>query len=284
MKPLITAALMLIGATLLQGQEQKKGKATVRIKKIENINGVEKITDTTYTTDDPSSVKYMSGTSVTNIEDKNGKKIVVIKQGKKDGDIVIPEIEENGTISIESRTTKDGKPTKKLVIKDIDHLSDSMLLLVHDFKDAESEMNRNGDLERLHQQIVNVDVKDDGTGQKITKIVIIANIRITDASADDANKLGKPAGISDNKLSVKEMKFYPNPGDGKFTLSFNLPEEGNTDVTIMNLDGKSIYSEKLASFKGQYEKQIDISSNPKGVYFVKITQGEHSQLKKIVLE
>jgi len=90
--------------------------------------------------------------------------------------------------------------------------------------------------------------------------------------------------VSDNKLAVKEMNFYPNPGDGKFTLSFDLREQGNTGVSIMNAEGKNIYSENLPSFKGHYEKQIDISSNPKGVYFVKITQGEHSQLKKIVLE
>src|SRR4051812_36254299 len=44
---------MLCVALQIPAQEAKK-KTTVRIKKVENINGVVKTTDTTYTTDDPS--------------------------------------------------------------------------------------------------------------------------------------------------------------------------------------------------------------------------------------
>lgn len=65
---------------------------------------------------------------------------------------------------------------------------------------------------------------------------------------------------------------------------FNLKDKGDTDIQVMNLEGRSVYSETLKDFNGNYKKEIDISSNPKGVYFVKVKQGEHSQLRKIVLE
>ncbi|MBA2610637.1 MAG: T9SS type A sorting domain-containing protein [Bacteroidetes bacterium] len=45
-----------------------------------------------------------------------------------------------------------------------------------------------------------------------------------------------------------------------------------------------MYSEKLTNFIGAYDKEIDISKNPKGVYFVRIEQGKHAQVKKVVLD
>jgi len=42
-------------------------------------------------------------------------------------------------------------------------------------------------------------------------------------------------------------------------------------VTILNTEGKLVYSEELKDFTGRYSKKIDISTNPKGMYFVKVT-------------
>ena len=80
------------------------------------------------------------------------------------------------------------------------------------------------------------------------------------------------------------MNFYPNPSNGKFNLSFNLPEKQDTEITILNVEGKVVYKEKLNQFSGNYDKEIDISKNAKGVYFVKVDQGKHAQVKKIILE
>jgi len=77
---------------------------------------------------------------------------------------------------------------------------------------------------------------------------------------------------------------YPNPNDGKFNLNFNLKNKADAEVTVYDTQGKQVYSEKLPNFSGDYNKAIDISSNTKGVYFVKIQQGKHSQVKKIILD
>jgi len=114
--------------------------------------------------------------------------------------------------------------------------------------------------------------------------VIVKTIKIIDPSTEDTKMLGKQTGVIDNKLAIDQMKFFPNPSNGKFTLNFNLAAKGNTEVSILNLEGKTVYSEELKDFTGNYNKEIDISANPKGVYFIKIKQGAHAQLKKIVLE
>jgi hypothetical protein len=45
-------------------------------------------------------------------------------------------------------------------------------------------------------------------------------------------------------------------------------------VKILNADGKIIYAETLKDFTGKYNKEIDISKNPRGIYSVRIAQGD----------
>ena len=256
---LITAALLL-GTALVTAQEKKQ--ATVRIKKVENINGVERITDTTYTTDDASAIKVENGT--VNIEEistgKGGemKKIIIIndEKGGNDADVKI--------IRKGESTDMDAEIEKAL-------------------KEAGVDPNAKGVQKMI---IVNEDGKSCGDKKgekKVTKVVVIKNVKITDADATELKKIDQN-NSTDGKLALEKMNFYPNPNNGKFNLSFSLPEKGNTEITILNIEGKKVYSESLPNFVGAYDKEIDISKNPKGVYFVRIEQGKHAQVKKVVLD
>jgi hypothetical protein len=130
--------------------------------------------------------------------------------------------------------------------------------------------------------IVNDEGTNDGKdGKKITRIVML-KMDIKDASPEDVKRLG--AGTPDNKVEMDNMKLYPNPNDGKFNLNFNLKNKGDAEVTVYDLQGKQVYNEKLPNFSGEYNKPIDLSSNEKGIYFVKIQQGKHTQVKKISLD
>jgi hypothetical protein len=115
-------------------------------------------------------------------------------------------------------------------------------------------------------------------------MILIKKINATNANESDIKRIGKKTGETDGKLNIEKMNFYPNPSTGKFNLSFSLPEKGDTEITILNTDGKVIYKENLPGFSNTYDKEIDISKNAKGIYFVRVEQGKHAQVKKIVLE
>ena len=114
--------------------------------------------------------------------------------------------------------------------------------------------------------------------------MILKKVKITEASEEETNQMAKKTGTIDQKLNLDKLNFYPNPSNGKFHLNFKLSTTGTTEIGIFNMEGKSVYNESLKDFSGSYDKEIDISSHPKGVYFVKVKQGEHAQLKKIVME
>lgn len=260
---LITAAIFSV--SLLAAQTTEKKQATVRIKKVENINGVETITDTTFTTSDPSTIKMGNGTNIQTVDisgdDKEGKteKVIIIN------DEVVGEENENVKIIHKG----DGKEMNAEIEKAL--------------KEAGIDANKKG----VHKMVIideDTAPNKDGKNEKHTAKIVMLKMDITEVSAEDKKRLNNQIGNTDNKLEMDNMKMYPNPNDGKFNLNFNLKNKADAEVTVYNMEGKQVYNEKLPNFSGDYNKAIDISSNSKGVYFVKIEQGKHSQVKKIVLD
>ncbi len=89
--------------------------------------------------------------------------------------------------------------------------------------------------------------------------------------------------LPDESLRIN-LKQYPNPTAGKFTVSFDTPEKGTLNVRIADSVGKLVFNETLDNFSGQYQKELDLSDNAKGVYFLQIVQNGKTLNKKIILE
>lgn len=278
MKTTILMSAFLLSATLLSAQTGNK-PATVRIKKIENINGVEKITDTTFTTTDPHSIHLDNGTIDVVGDDHDAEiiKKVIIHDG-------------NGEVITEDIGSHEGATMKKIVIdeKDGEVLTEELQKQIDEevekaMKDAGVDTKSKGTKKIIVINETEAKVGDH-KAEAFTKVVVVKKSDLKNADEADIKRLGKSVGENDGKLKIEKMNFYPNPNNGKFNLSFTLAEKGDTEISILNIDGKVVYKEKLANFSGNYEKEIDISKNAKGVYFIKVEQGKHSQVKKIVME
>ena len=73
-------------------------------------------------------------------------------------------------------------------------------------------------------------------------------------------KLSTTTGINEIEKDNLKIIAYPNPNTGKFTI------ENKGELNIYNLLGEKIFSQKLSLPK----TEIDFSSQPKGIYFVKL--------------
>lgn len=75
---------------------------------------------------------------------------------------------------------------------------------------------------------------------------------------------------------------FPNPNKGKFILSVpgnQMPVKG---ITIVNSAGGVV--ERMQASENLLQAAIDLSNQPKGIYFVKIESGNGVYLKKIIFE
>lgn len=89
---------------------------------------------------------------------------------------------------------------------------------------------------------------------------------------------GFPVGI-DKKQQMSSLKIYPNPASDHIILE--LPESGsnmNGIITIFGMSGQVLIQQKAKDSMSE----INISSLPKGIYFVKLTTEEKINFGKFI--
>ncbi len=121
----------------------------------------------------------------------------------------------------------------------------------------------------------------DGDGEQRTSVITIKRIKISDVD-DEFGKEGKVA--ESNQLELDDLTFYPNPSsNGRFKVRFGLPEEGELNIKVSNLEGKEVFSRYFERFGGTYSEMIDLSDQREGIYLLEISSGKKRLTKKIVI-
>jgi hypothetical protein len=84
--------------------------------------------------------------------------------------------------------------------------------------------------------------------------------------------------------SFENINIYPNPCDGQLTINFSMADAQNVKIDLVSLQGSVIYTENIDSFKGTYNKTIDLTNVSKGVYMLRMTSDKGICNKKIILQ
>lgn len=102
---------------------------------------------------------------------------------------------------------------------------------------------------------------------------------------DVENEFGKRGRVdTGNMLALNDLAFSPNPSsNGRFKVRFKLPEEGELNICVSNLDGKAVFTRYFERFGGTYSEMIDLSGQKEGIYLLEISQGKKRLTKKIVI-
>ena len=93
--------------------------------------------------------------------------------------------------------------------------------------------------------------------------------------------MGGTTGI-DNRSFPSPFKLSPNPGSGKFYIEISNRSDNKIDVQVFNLLGEVIYS--TSNFNQKNSNEMDLSSFPKGIYFVKISNISKVYMEKVIIQ
>ncbi|RYD98467.1 MAG: T9SS type A sorting domain-containing protein, partial [Sphingobacteriales bacterium] len=74
-----------------------------------------------------------------------------------------------------------------------------------------------------------------------------------------------------------EINVYPNPSTGLFTIYFGKAVE-NATVIIQSMDGRIISNQTVSDEK----IELNITNAPAGLYLIKIIDGAHTSIQKLV--
>ncbi|MDC0249601.1 T9SS type A sorting domain-containing protein, partial [Flavobacteriales bacterium] len=84
--------------------------------------------------------------------------------------------------------------------------------------------------------------------------------------------------------AIGNLDVYPNPSRDIFNVTFTSEDIQDLGVRIINIVGEVIYTEDLEQFVGEYNKQVDLTTYTKGIYFLEITTNNGVVNKKIILQ
>jgi len=96
---------------------------------------------------------------------------------------------------------------------------------------------------------------------------------------EDTTTIDTTVGITDNRFDRNQMKVYPNPTSGQFTIELNKYTEGQ--IQIYNSLGSLVYSEVI---RNDHQGLIDLPPNLKrGIYIVKLVTDDSISTQKLIL-
>jgi hypothetical protein len=89
------------------------------------------------------------------------------------------------------------------------------------------------------------------------------------------------ATIDESKLRGKAL-VYPNPAKAMLHIQYSYLEKGSCSISLKNQLGQTVFTKKYPA-QNNFNESLDISTYPKGVYFVELTAGEIREVKKLVV-
>jgi hypothetical protein len=90
----------------------------------------------------------------------------------------------------------------------------------------------------------------------------------------------------DNTDSQKkfDLKIYPNPSDGKFTVDVTLDKIMPGHIKVYSLSNNQVIDSKYEEGKDNYSFNFSLNGLPSGIYFVLFESQQGTKLRKIIIK
>jgi hypothetical protein len=99
----------------------------------------------------------------------------------------------------------------------------------------------------------------------------------------------RPRGEEDVVTGVEDVtsnisfNVYPNPSNGIFTVTVNSNQMNDLTIELVNVQGEVIYNQRaedVTTFTGD----VDVTEFAKGVYYLRIFNGEEVKVEKVIVQ
>lgn len=88
----------------------------------------------------------------------------------------------------------------------------------------------------------------------------------------------------DEEEAFAELQVFPNPASDALNVNFNLRQNQNVEMRLVNVTGEAVYTHQLSNVSGSVSHRIDVSNLAKGIYILNLTSAEGSTNKKVIIK
>ena len=86
-----------------------------------------------------------------------------------------------------------------------------------------------------------------------------------------------------NNTNNVEIKIYPNPNTGTFSVAFNSDSGEAISVNVHDIQGRQILSKQLAN-TGNVSEVIALPNVQVGIYLVTVQDGNKKEVKRVIVQ
>ncbi len=90
--------------------------------------------------------------------------------------------------------------------------------------------------------------------------------------------------VSADSFELSNLVVYPNPTEGMIFVKFPTLDVSNVKIDLFDLRGRRIYSEDFSVNQNLFEESISVGGISNGVYLLKVSNGNYSTTKRIIVQ
>jgi hypothetical protein len=90
--------------------------------------------------------------------------------------------------------------------------------------------------------------------------------------------------VGEDNNPLGDIQVYPSPTTGLFTIEMDNEITGELNIEIITEQGKAIRNIRSEKVAEHYKTEIDLSSQPKGLYFINLRIDNYLAARKVIVE
>lgn len=121
-----------------------------------------------------------------------------------------------------------------------------------------------------------------GSGTYTAQLIANTDYGCNDTTSKDIVIVDSAQGNSILEQSEYKLSLFPNPGGVNQTLSFELKNQENLNITVSDINGRILFEQSQNYQSGLHQISVGkaLAAEPKGLYFVALDNGEKTYIIK----
>ena len=127
--------------------------------------------------------------------------------------------------------------------------------------------------------------QDIANGSVVLSLKAVATDGCVGEDTDDINvTIDECTGLNEVDEDALSLGVRPNPNNGIFSYDVYSNSSVNIIVEVLNLHGQQVFTQRLNKLLGVYTGTINIGNNPKGIYYLRINNGQDVRIEKVLVQ
>ncbi|MDT8394154.1 MAG: T9SS type A sorting domain-containing protein [Bacteroidales bacterium] len=126
---------------------------------------------------------------------------------------------------------------------------------------------------------------DIATGNVVLTMLAIGTEGCVGEDSDEISvTIDECTGLDEPEFSTLSLGIRPNPNNGVFTYEVNAESTSRVRLEVLNVQGQIVFTQLLGQFAGTHTGTINIGDNPKGIYYLRINNGQAIKVQKVLVQ